>query len=254
MNEILVNQVYQCDNLYLLKELPSKCIDLIYGDVLFGTGKDFKEFKDLKPVRLDILEFYTPRLIEMHRVLKPTGLLYFHCDSIISHWIRILIDGIFGDHNFRNEIIWYYNSAPRKKKDFGKRHDTILRYTKTENYYFNPDSKYVRQPYSETAPRGYDKEKYYDQRGKILDDVWTISILGQNDKTERTGYPTQKPKSLLYPIIDSSCPSDGVFFDPFVGSGTSVVVAKELNIDFIGCDINHNAISYTIERLKNVNC
>lgn len=160
------------------------------------------------------------------------------------------MDNILGVNNFRNEIIWYYNSAPRKKKDFGKRHDTIFRYSKTDNYYFNSDSDYIRQPYSETAPRGYEKEKYYDNRGKIMDDVWKINMLGQNDKSERCGYSTQKPKELLYKIIDSSCPPEGVVADFFCGSGTSLVVAKELGRDFVGCDLSSKAVNITRQRLN----
>tara|TARA_B100001094_G_C17460850_1_gene452722 strand:- start:13 stop:513 length:501 start_codon:yes stop_codon:yes gene_type:complete len=160
-----------------------------------------------------------------------------------------MLDEIFGIENFRNEIIWYYNSAPRKKKDFGKRHDTIFRYSKTDDYFFNEDSEYVRQEYSPTAPRGYEKEKYYNPKGKILDDVWKIPMLGQNDKTERVGYSTQKPVKLLLPIIDSSCPKDGVVADFFCGSGTTIVAAKQLNRKYIGCDMNKEAVDITKNRV-----
>lgn len=189
----------------------------------------------------------------MKRVLKHTGLLYIQCDYNLSHYIKICLDEIFGIKNFRNEIVWWYNSAPRKKKDFGKRHDTIFRYSKTDDYYFNEDSGYIRQAYSPSAPRGYEKEKYYDQRGKIMDDVWKINMLGQNDKTERVGYATQKPKELLYKIIDSSCPKDGIVADFFCGSGTTCVVAKELERNYIGCDINQTAIDITCRRLGELN-
>lgn len=84
-----------------------------------------------------------------------------------------------------------------------------------------------------------------------MDDVWEINMLGQNDKTERTGYPTQKPKELLYKIIDSSCPKDGTFADFFCGSGTSLVVAQELGVEhIIGCDISKNAIEICKRRLN----
>jgi DNA modification methylase len=162
------------------------------------------------------------------------------------------MDEIFGKDNFRNEIIWHYNSAPRKKKDFGKRHDTIFRYSLSDNYFFNVDSKYIRQPYSSTAPRGYAKEKYYNEAGKVLDDVWNIPMLGQNDKTERVGYSTQKPLALLYPIIDSSCPNDGIVLDMFMGSGTTLVASKILKRRFIGCDINDKALDICRDRLNRV--
>lgn len=248
----MFEQLYCRDNLKCMNELPNQSIDCIYNDILFNTGKKFSDFSDNLGDIQEALEFYKSRFIEMKRILKSTGLLYIHCDNHLSHYIKVLLDEIFGINNFRNEIIWWYNSAPRRKKDFGKRHDVILRYSKTDDYYFNPDSDYIRQPYSPTAPRGYEKEKYYAEKGKIMDDVWRINMLGQNDKTERCGYATQKPKELLYKIIDSSCPKDGVFADFFCGSGTSLVVAKELGIDFVGCDNNEKAIKLTLERLGKV--
>lgn len=96
------------------------------------------------------------------------------------------------------------------------------------------------------------KEKYYNENGKILDDVWKIPMIGQNDKTERVGYSTQKPEKLLEIIIDSSCPENGIVADFFCGSGTTLVVAKKLNRKFLGCDINQKAIDITINRLLNV--
>ena len=241
------------DNLLVMKALESDSIDMIYCDILFGTGNKFKDYDDPKfNSYSDIREFYVPRYEQMLRLLKDTGLIYIHCDYQISHYTKIILDEIFGADNFRNEIIWHRNSAPRKKKDFGKRHDTIFRYSKSKNYFFNADSAYVRQDYSPTAPRGYAKEKYYNSAGKILDDVWKIPMLGQNDKSERVGYSTQKPTKLLFPIIDSSCPSDGTVADFFCGSGTTLVAAKTLNRKFIGCDISSDAVDIAIRRLGNL--
>lgn len=245
-----INKLFNEDNLELLKRLPDECIDLIYCDILYNTGKNFKDYNDNLGTPQEAIEWYKPRLKEMKRVLKDTGLLYIQCDSNLSHYIKIELDNIWGISNFRNEIIWWYNSAPRKKKDFGKRHDTIFRYSKTNDYYFNENSPYIRQAYSPTAPRGYEKEKYYDERGKIMDDVWKINMLGQNDKTERVGYATQKPKELLYKIIDSSCPMNGIVADFFCGSGTTCVAAKELGRNYLGCDIGEKAIEITQQRLS----
>jgi len=249
---MITSIVKQCDNLQLLFELEDNSIDLIYSDILYNTGRDFEDYSDKLGTNDEAIDWYRPRLKEIKRVLKDTGLLYLQCDYNISHYLKIELDHIFGMDNFRNEIIWYYNSAPRKKKDFGSRHDTIFRYSKTDNYYFNDNSKYIRQEYSKTAPRGYEKEKYYDGRGKILDDVWTIPIIAQNDKTERVGYSTQKPLLLAKTIVDSSCPKGGVVADFFCGSGTVGVVAKELNLNYILCDINPKAIELTKERLSSV--
>lgn len=248
---MVLNTVEKADNLAYLETVPNEALDLIYCDILFNTRKQFKDYSDNLGTPAEAIEWYRPRLKEMKRVLKPTGLIYIHCDCNLSHYIKISLDEIFGLKNFRNEIIWWYNSAPRKKKDFGKRHDTIFRYSKTNDYYFNENSALIRQAYSPTAPRGYEKEKYYDKRGKIMDDVWKIPMLGQNDKTERCGYSSQKPKELLYKIIDSSAPPNGIVGDFFCGSGTTCVAAKELGRNFIGCDINQAAIDITNERLNN---
>jgi site-specific DNA-methyltransferase (adenine-specific) len=245
-----VNKLFCVDNLVLLHNLPSESIDVIYCDILYNTGKKFEDFSDNLGTPQEAISWYEPRIKEMHRVLNKTGLLYIHCDYNLVHYMKVLLDTIFGLSNFRNEIIWWYNSAPRKKKDFGKRHDTILRYSKSNAYYFNDNSEYIRQSYSPTAPRGYAKEKYYDPRGKVMDDVWKINMLGQNDKTERTGYSTQKPKELLYKILDSSTPVGGIVADFFLGSGTTCVVAKELGFDYLGCDINEKSIIITTDRLE----
>lgn len=247
---MLIDTVECCDNIVFMEKIQSNTIDCIYCDVLFGTGRKFNDYDDPSFRSFDdIKEFYENRFIQMRRVLQDTGLLYIHCDSQISHYIKVLLDQIFSARNFRNEIVWYYNSAPRKKKDFGKRHDVIFRYSKTDRYYFDDTSPYVRQPYSDTAPRGYDKEKYYSPLGKVKDDVWVIPMLGQNDKKERTGYSTQKPLDLMYPIIDSSCPKDGIVADFFCGSGTFLVAAKKLGRRYVGCDVNQNAVEITTERL-----
>ena len=234
------------DNLDLLKTLGDNSIDLIYCDILYGTGRKFKDYQDLKPIKSDIEEHYIPRLKEMHRVLKDTGTIYLQMDTKINHWIRCIMEDIFGYDNMRNEIIWNYNTAPRKKLDFGKRHDIIYRFTKSNNYKFNP----IREPYSISAPRGYAKEKYYHKDGKVIGDVWQMNILGQNDKKERVGYDTQKPKELINRIILASSDEGDIVGDFYMGSGTTAVVCKELKRDFIGCDINQKAIDLTKKRLE----
>lgn len=233
------------DNLEVLSELPNNHIDLIYCDVLYNTKRNNLDFEDNLE---DPIKFYRLRLQEMKRVLKDTGLIYIHCDYRLVHYLKVEMDRIFGLKNFRNEIIWYFNSSPRKKKSFGVRHHTILRYSKTDNFFFE-DSE-IRQPYSLTAPRGYEKEKYYHPLGKVMGDVWQINSLGQNDKKERTGYSTQKPLELMYPIINSSSPIGGLVADFFCGSGTFLLAAKYLERDYIGVDINPKAIEVCRRRLE----
>lgn len=244
----MINKVLEMDNLVLLRKLDSETVDLIYSDILYNTGRKFKDFDDDLGTTKEAIEWYKPRLIEMKRVLKETGTIYLHCDYRLSHYLKVEMDNIFGEENFRNEIIWHYNSAPRKKKDFGKRHDAILRYSKSCDYTFNTDE--VRVPYSETAPRGYEKEKYYNELGKVMGDVWDINILGQNDKTERTGYATQKPKELLEIIVKASSNPGELVADFFAGSGTTGVVAKEYGRNYLMCDINKNAVEISKNRLE----
>jgi len=237
----------QCgDNLELLKSQPNESVNMIYCDILYGTGRNFGDYQDLKPIRSEIESHYLPRLIEMKRVLKQNGTLYFHTGMNTSHWVRCLLDDVFGYANFRNEIIWSYNSAPRKKNCFGNRHDVIYRYSVTDNFTFNP----IREPYSLTAPRGYEKEKYYHSEGKVIGDVWNINILGQNDKTERNGYATQKPKELISRFVLASTNEGDLVADYYLGSGTTAKVCQELNRNFIGCDLNPKAIEITKARLN----
>lgn len=244
----MVVDIRCCDNLELLMELPENHIDLIYCDILYGTGRNFGDYQDLKPDRKIIEEHYAPRLKEMHRVLKETGSIYLQMDTRINHWLRCIMDDVFGYGNFRNEIVWYYNSAPRKKNCFGNRHDTILRYSKTSDFLFNE----IREPYSLSAPRGYEKEKYYHPEGKVIGDVWQINMLGQNDKTERLGYSTQKPKALVERIVRSSSDEGDRVADFYMGSGTATEVCKYLNRNFIGCDINEKAVEITRRRIEGV--
>lgn len=234
------------DNIEFMKTLEDSSIDLIYCDILYGTGRKFKDYQDLKPIRSDIEDHYTNRIKEMRRILKNTGTIYLQMDTKISHWIRCIMDDIFGYENMRNEIIWSYNTAPRKKNDFGKRHDIIYRYTKTDKYKFNPQ----REPYSLSAPRGYEKEKYYHTDGKVIGDVWQMNILGQNDKKERVGYDTQKPKSLIERIIKSSSDEGDLVADFYAGSHTTGEAALGLNRRYIGCDINPRSLEIGTKRLS----
>lgn len=244
--ELFQNKVFCCDNLELLGKLPNNYVNLIYCDILYGTGRNFGDYQDLLPDKQIILSHYEPRLKEMKRVLAENGTLYLQMDYRISHWIRCLMDDVFGYENLRNEIVWHYNSAPRRKFDLGDRHDTILRYSKTDKYKFNP----VREPYSLSAPRGYEKEKYYNKEGKVIGDVWNINILGQNDKTERVGYATQKPLELIKRIISLSSDEGDIVADFYCGSGTTLVAAKQLNRNYLGCDINTVALNKVTERLE----
>lgn len=244
----MINTIHKSDNLDLLAKIPDQYIDLIYSDILFNTGRAFTDFTDKFSSIPVALDWYKPRFVAMRRALKDTGLVYIHCDYHLSHYLKVLLDEVFGIDNFRNEIIWHYNSAPRKKKDFGYRHDTIFRYSKSSRYTFNP----IRVPYTESSPKTYKKAKYYHQDGKVLGDVWDVKILGQNDKTERNGYSTQKPEKLLENVILSSSNENDLVADFFMGSGTTLVVAKKFKRNYLGCDILRKAYDLTEKRLKKI--
>ena len=133
------------DNLELLLSQPDESVDLIYCDILYGTGRNFGDYQDLKPIRSEIEAHYLPRLKEMHRVLKSTGSIYFHCDWHINHWIRDLMDIVFGYDKFVNEIIWYYTIPSSSKRMFNRAHSNIKEplMIKTLEYHIKMDCTVV---------------------------------------------------------------------------------------------------------------
>jgi site-specific DNA-methyltransferase (adenine-specific) len=205
------------------------------------------------------LVMMTARLIELRRVLKPTGSLYLHCDPTASHYLKLILDQIFGAVNFQNEVIWYYCGAGVSPKRFGRRHDVIFFYTKSPNWAFYPNG--VRTAY---AGATIERFKHYignirdgkdfgiqtlHPEGKHPDDVWEISIVAPSAK-ERLGYPTQKPLALVERIIKASSKEGDVVLDPFCGCGTAIVAAHKLNRRWIGIDITHLAIRVMRKRLN----
>jgi len=240
------------DNLELMAEMQDSTVDLIYCDILYGTGKKFKDYQDLKPKREVIEEHYIPRIKEMHRILKPTGSIYLQMDTRINHWLRIIMDDVFGYDNLLAEIIWYYdNGGGRRKAFINKKHDVILTYSKTNNFIYNA----ILEPYKETS--GYAKggiinngKKYMPKdEGKNADDVWLMPILNPMSK-ERIGYDTQKPKALIERIIKASSNEGDLVADFYGGSFTTAEVCKDLNRNFIGCDISEKAVAIGLERTK----
>ena len=231
-----INKLYCMDNLELLKTLPSESIDLIYCDVLYNTGKKFKDYDDNLGTPQEAIEWYKPRLIEMKRVLKNTGSIYLQCDCRLVHYLKIEMDNIFGLNNFRNEIIWKYGLGGSGNREFAKKHDNILFYSKSKEYVFNLQ---------------YETATSNKMKGclKKMTSVWDIPNINNMAK-ERTGYNTQKPKELLERIIKASSNEGDIVADFFCGSGTTCVVAKELGRKYIGCDINPRAIEITNGRLN----
>jgi adenine specific DNA methylase Mod len=203
------------------------------------------------------------RLIELHRVLKPTGSLYLHCDPTASHYLKILLDAIFGKGNFRNEIIWSYRKWAVAGSKFSRNHDVILFYAKDDdaapfNILLQPraastlkrfGNKTIVSGHDETGNRIPSQTTDEESSGVKMSDVWEIPIIAPSS-AERLGYPTQKPLALLERIISASSNEDDVVLDPFCGCGTTIHAAEKLGRHWIGIDVTHLAISLIEKRLK----
>ena len=227
-------------------------IDTAPGSVV-DMMRAFRGFVGLNDM-MAYLTMMCIRLIELKRVLRDTGSIYLHCDPTASHYLKILMDTVFGKRNFRNEIIWCYTSGGVSKRHFGRKHDIILFYTKANEYNFMP----IYRPYSEkTLKRGLTKVKgkYFNQglreEGAILQDWWEIQPILSPTAKERLGYPTQKPESLLERIIKASSKDGDTILDPFCGCGTAIVAAEKLKRKWMGIDITHLAINLIKWRLMN---
>ena len=231
----------------LLRELDSGPQTKLIADVVrFAQRIESTQTKN----RLDAyLINMAVRLIPMYRILKPTGTVYLHCDRTASHYLKLIMDVIFGKHRFRNQIVWCYRGGGVPTHDFAHKHDIILRYSKQEKVIFNLDA--VRVPYSESVinspPSRYDKSyrtnKVYsgyrpNEKGKHPEDWWPIQPLMPSDRKERLGYPTQKPLKLLRRIIEASSNPGDMVLDPFCGCGTASHAAEELGRRWIGIDIS----------------
>lgn len=203
----------------------------------------------------------TARLIPLRRVLKETGSIYLHCDPTASHYLKMIMDVIFGKQNFRNEIVWCYRKWSISQNQFVRNHDIILFYTKSQDNQFY--TQYV--PLSEGTIRrwkGQKQQAVFDKSGRRLasdlgeeskgspmPDWWEVSIINPAAK-ERLGYPTQKPEALLERIINASTKEGDWVLDPFCGCGTTVAVAERLKRNWIGIDISMQAVNVIRERMK----
>jgi site-specific DNA-methyltransferase (adenine-specific) len=273
-----LNRIVHADNLSALRALPDASVELIYVDPPFNTGTTqrrarIKTVQDdagdrtgfggrryrtetlaSTPAYADIFDdylgFLRPRLTEAHRVLTPTGSLFFHIDPREVHYCKVLLDEIFALHGgagracFQNEIIWAYDYGARSTKRWPAKHDNILWYTKDPaNYTFNLDAT-DRIPYMAPGLVGAEKAA----RGKTPTDVWWHTIVSPTGK-EKTGYPTQKPLGILERIVRvHSNPGDTVL-DFFAGSGTTGEAAARNNRRFLMVDQSAEACALMQTRL-----
>ena len=210
--------------------------------------------------------FLSVRLIEMHRILKPTGSIYLHCDPTASHYIKMCMDAIFGRKNFRNEITWNYSTSGRAKSFFAKKHDIILLYTVSKNGYWSDyripvSEKYLNSHYRQVDEQGrrcrirVDAGKtriYYPDEGMICNDWWNDIPYVNSQAKERTGSPDQKPLALYERIIKASSNEGDLVLDPFCGCATTIIAANSLKRRWVGIDRRVDARYHIITRLMGI--
>jgi DNA modification methylase len=239
-------------------------------DLITGLEKVLK-----KGALLAYLVSMTLRIAEIHRVLKPTGSFYFHCDPTASHYLKLVLDAIFcakgGD--FQNEIVWHYSGWNAKlNESFSRRHDVIFFYTKKSGQPFNSftlpyssEEEYTKLRKQKVlqdedgkkyvlsdAGNGKRVKRYLEEAmeyGRPASDVWILDKINNSSK-ERLGYPTQKPEALLERIIKASSNEGDVILDAYCGCGTTVAVAEKLKRQWIGIDITYQSISLILLRLE----
>ncbi|MCY4039018.1 MAG: DNA methyltransferase [Hyphomicrobiales bacterium] len=255
-------------------------IDEEWIDLIAEKKENRKLYRVLMSAMTDsdksYLVYMSVRLLEMKRILKPNGTIYLHCDPTMSHYLKLVMDAIFGRGNFRNEVIWHYGKMSNSSKNFPANHDVILRYSKTDDYKFNPikeaDSEYrnrfknfldaynritwgavkhktdklvtlrAKKIQKELGRELEDPDVLFDfdKEFKIQSDVIYCSIIKGNSK-EKLDYPTQKPQALLEKIIMASSNPGDVVFDPFCGCATTLATADLLNRNWVGIDISPEA-------------
>lgn len=308
------NKLYNMDNLELLKQLDSESIDLIYSDILYNTGKKFKDYDDKLGTPQQAIEWYRPRLIEMKRVLKDTGNIFLQMDNNLSYYMKVELDEIFGINNFQNEIVWKRSNGNSLSKHMTNICDKIIWYSKSNKFTYHQlyqelkdntytleketgryfkhcslenkpnfkfkgeeriingityksdigwkwsqetiDERFKENPYIFyiTKNNKVRYKVYQDEtKGKGITNLWDDINLVTSTSNERVDYDTQKPKLLINRILNMCSNEGDVVADFFCGSGTSLVVAKELGRKYIGCDISSRAIEISEKRLDEIN-
>lgn len=260
--ELEPNRLFWGDNLHVMRQLPSESIDLICIDppffsgrqynVIFGDQNELRSFSDIWEGGMPgYLVWFNARLYEMKRLLKKTGSIYVHLDWHASHYVKVEMDKIFGYGNFRNEVVWTYSGGAVPVRDYPRKHDVLLRYSKTEQWIFNTQYR----PYNElTAQRMkfIHKGVMVDtERGTPITDWWTdIKVPTGPRNKEKIGYPTQKPEALAARVIEVSSNKGDIVADFFCGGGTTAAAAQRLGRRWIACDQSRVAIALTADRIS----
>lgn len=277
------NKIFWGDNFqvisHLLKEYRGK-ISLIYIDPPFDSKADYvkkinfkwqkisgkeqnlfeeKQYSDIR-WKDEYLQYMYERLLLLRELLSENWVIYLHCDWHKNHHLRCLMDEVFWEDNFVNEIIWKYTWGMRVESYWNRKHDNILMYSKTKDFIFNANDVLEDRQMSEATANRLkykwamikDGNKWrWDYEQALPTDVWNIATINVMDN-QRTDYPTQKPEEVLEKIIKASSNPWDLILDCFMWSGTACAVAQKLGRRWIGCDINTGAINTTIKRLTNI--
>jgi len=267
------------DNMAILPTLEKESVDLIYVDppffsnrnyeIIWGDEAEIRSFEDRWEGGINVyIEWMKARVIELHRILKPTGSFYLHCDWHAGHYLKVMCDEVFGYNHFKNEIVWCYNVGGKSSNYWARKHDNIFFYTKGTDYFFDGKAVGIKR---ETGTKsfggiiGVDEQgrkyqdklakssgkyyRYYLDEPKVPEDWWVEINSIQSQSAERLGYPTQKPEMLLERIVKASSPKDGLVLDAFCGCGTAMAVAQKNGRRWIGIDISPSAIATIKNRL-----
>lgn len=282
------NKIYWGDNFQVMSHLLKHyrgMVNLIYIDPPYDSRVAYKKKIQMRGRKVEndlsafeakeyediwtndaYLQFMYVRLIVMRELLADDGALYLHCDWHRGHYLRCLLDEVFGPQSFRNEIVWhYFNKMQGNVNRFASNHDVLYFYSKSPNFIFNSVRERRGKPVQQIK-RAWDKESQSlvnarDERGNIVyitathktvDDVWRLPMLQPADQTELTDYPTQKPEALIERVIRASTNLGDLILDSFMGSGTTQAVALKLGRRFIGADINLGAIEVAKKRLVSI--
>ena len=248
LSRVIDTRVIYCgDNLDYLKKMPDNCVDLIYIDPPFNSNRNYevfwgeehegRSFEDRHANIQAYLDFMRPRCIELSRVLKLSGSFYYHCDWHASHYVKVMLDQIFGQKNFLNNIVWCYGLGGSSPRYFPRKHDDIFFYSNGDdrNRYFDPPMM------AATSNR-------LKGRQKKCPDNWNIPSLNNMSK-ERIGYPTQKPLELLERIVRASSKPNDIVLDAFCGCGTTSEASEKLNRQWIGIDLSPTACRVMAKRI-----
>jgi len=274
--DLKTNNVICGDNIEWLKEIPSNSISMCYIDppfftnknyeIIWGNGYERRSFDDRwKGTVKTYIVWMEERVREIHRVLKPTGSIFLHCDWRASHRLRCMLDDVFGENNFLNEVIWSYKRWTGKSKKFQRLHNNIFLYSKTENYKFNVLKTDYTAGSKERKMQGIlnrfkDGKSYrvsnksLNKEGVSMGDVWAdIPFLPPSCKERKNlGYRTQKPEDLVKRIIECSTNKGDTVLDCFGGGGTTASAAAQLGRKFIIGDVSPVAIRVMSKRLNDL--